>query len=76
MSEEPRKPEAETRPVFKFLAGFIGVLFLVAGGFTVAFAFHSTGRELWRCIAEVSLFLTMAVGFLHGAFTGRWGLRK
>lgn len=76
MSAEPLKPEAQTRPIFRFLAGVVGVLFLVAGGFAVAFAFQSNGPALWRSIVEASLFLSMAVSFLHAAFTGRWEFRK
>lgn len=76
MSAEPQKHEPETRPIFKFLAGFFGVLFLITGCFTVVFAFQSTGSVLWRWIGESSLFLLLGAAFTHAAFTGRWVLRK
>jgi len=76
MSAEPQNDEPETRPVFKFLAGLFGILFLIAGCFTIVFAFQSTGSALWRWIAETSLFLIMGASFTRAAFTGRWGLRR
>jgi hypothetical protein len=76
MTSKPQNHERQTRPVFKFLAGFFGILFLVAGCAGVVFAFQSTGPALMRWIAEASLFLLMGAGFVHAALTGRWGLRK
>lgn len=76
MNAEPQKNEPETRPVFKFLAGFFGILCLISGCFVMVFAFQSDGAALWRSIAEASLFLFMGVAFVHAAFTGRWGLRR
>lgn len=76
ISAEPRKHEPETRPVFKFLAGFFAILFLIMGCFTVVFVFQSTGSARWRWIADASLFLFMGAGLTRAAFTGRWGLRR
>jgi hypothetical protein len=76
MSAEPQKHQPETRPAFKFLAGFFGILFLIAGCTALIFAFHSTGSAVWRWAVEASLFLFLGTGFVHAAFTGRWGLRR
>ena len=76
MITETQKHEPETRPVFKFLAGFFGVFSVITGCFTVVFAFQSTGSALWHWIGESSLFLLMGASFIHTAFTGRWGLRR
>ena len=77
MSSEPQNQKSQTRPVFKFLAGMLGVLFLLGGCWTISFAFESTRSvESWRWIVESALFLFLGAAFTHAAFTGRWGLRK
>src|SRR5215471_10453613 len=76
MTNEPRNHEPETRPVFKFLAGLFGILFLIGGCTAVVFAFQSTGPALRRWILEASLFLLLGAGLIYGALTGRWGLRR
>jgi hypothetical protein len=76
MTTELQNHEAQTRPVFKFLAGFLGVLFLLGGVAAVIFAFQSTGPALWRWIVEASVFLLVGAKLLHAAFNGRWRLRR
>jgi hypothetical protein len=76
MSLEPQKQEPETKPVFKFLAGFFGILFLMAGCFSIVCGFQTTGSALWRWISEASLFLFGGAAFVHVAMTGHWGLRR
>ncbi len=76
MTTEPENENRKTRPVFKFLAGFFGVFFLIAGIFAAIFAFQSTGPAFRRWVVEASLFLLMGAAFVHAAFTGRWGLRR
>jgi len=76
MTTGPQNHEPQTRPVFKFLAGFLGILFLIAGSAAVIFAFQSTGPAAKRWIAEAFLFLFMGTEFVHATFTGRWGPRR
>ena len=64
-----------TRPVFRFLAGFLGVLFLLVGCLTGSFVFGSTGSVWWRWVVETAMFLFFGIAFIYAAFTGRW-LRK
>jgi len=74
MSTENESSTPTTGPVFRFLAGFFGVLnIILAGGVFVGFAFGS--HFWWLRITEAALFLYLGVAFIHAAFTGHW-LRK
>jgi hypothetical protein len=76
MSLEPQKHEPETKPVFRLLAGFFGILSLIAGCFSIVSAFQSTGSTPWRWITEASLFLLVGAAFVHAAISGHWGIRR
>ncbi len=68
--------DREIRPLFKFLAGLLGMLFLMAGCLDAVFAFQSTGTARWHWVTELALFLFLGSWFVHAAFTGRWRLQK
>ena len=59
MTTEPQNHEPQTRPVFKFLAGFFGILFSIAGIAAVIFAFQSSGAALTRSGSPEHLWVVM-----------------
>jgi hypothetical protein len=78
MNPKPENHKSDTRPVFKFLAGFLGVLFLLTGLFTISFALQTadSGALFWRWIVVSALFVCFGAAFMRAAFTGRWPFRK
>ena len=76
MNTENDLSKAVTRPVFRFLAGFLGVFFLLVGGFAAVVIFGSTGTARLQWISEAACFLFMGAAFIHAAFAGRWGPRR
>ncbi len=76
MNATLEKRDREIRPVYKFLAGLLGILFLIGVCLDAVFAFRSTGTARWHWITESALFLFLGGWFVHAAVTGRWRLRK